>query len=74
MQPKKKRWQDLTPTQRVFVIVGAVVRITLLAAAQRDLSRRSPEEIRGPKGEWRMATMINFVGPLAYFCCGRKSE
>lgn len=72
MQPSIRKWKELTPTQRVFVIVGAVVQITLLAVAQRDLSRRPPEEIRGPKGLWRMVTMINFLGPLAYLLLGRK--
>jgi hypothetical protein len=72
MQPTKKRWKDLTPTQRVLVIVGAVLQLTLLALAQRDLSVRSAEQVRGPKGLWRIVTLVNFVGPLAYFCCGRR--
>ena len=74
MQASKKRWKDLSPTQRVFMIVGAVVQITLLTLAQRDLSMRPTEQVRGPKALWRMVTLINFVGPLAYFCCGRKRD
>ena len=72
MQSSIRKWKGLTPTQRGFVIVGAVVHITLLAVAQRDLSRRPPELIRGPKGLWRMVTMINVLGPLAYLVFGRK--
>ena len=67
-----KRWQDLNPTQRVFVIIGAIVQITLLALAQRDLAKRPAEQVRGPKGVWRMATMVNFVGPIAYFLWGKR--
>jgi hypothetical protein len=72
MQPAKKKWKDFTPTQRGLVIGGAVVQITLLALAQRDLAVRLEEEVRGPKWLWRIVTLINFVGPLTYFCCGRK--
>lgn len=72
MQTSKKKWKDLTPAQRGLVIGGAVVQITLLALAQRDLAKRPAEEVHGPKWLWRMVTMINFIGPLAYFCCGRR--
>ena len=71
MQPSKKRWKDLTPNQRALAVGGAVLQITLLALAQRDLSRRPAEQVRGPKWLWRIITLVNFVGPLAYFCRGR---
>ncbi len=74
MWPSKSKWKDLTPTQRVAMVVGAVVQLTLLVLAQRDLSTRPTEQVRGPKGLWRMVTLINFAGPLAYFCCGRRQE
>ncbi len=72
MQLSKKKWKDLTPTQRGLVIGGAVVQITLLALAQRDLAARPEEEVRGPKWLWRLVTLINFAGPLTYFCFGRR--
>ncbi|MDH3261407.1 MAG: hypothetical protein OEM81_05330 [Acidimicrobiia bacterium] len=72
MQPSKKKWKDLTPTSRGLVIGGAVVQITLLALAQRDLATRPEEQVRGPKWLWRIVTLINFAGPLTYFCCGRR--
>jgi hypothetical protein len=71
MQPSKKRWKDLTPNQRALAVGGAVLQITLLALAQRDLSIRPAEQVRGPKWLWRIVTLVNFVGPLAYFCRGR---
>ena len=74
MQPPKKKWKDLTPTQRRLAIAGALVQIILLAVAQRDLSNRSAKQVRGPKWLWRLVTLVNFVGPLAYFCCGRKTQ
>lgn len=69
---QRKKWKDLNPTQRVFVVIGAIVQIALLVLAQRDLAKRPAEQVRGPKGVWRMATMVNFVGPIAYFLWGKK--
>ena len=46
--------------------------LALLAAAQRDISRRPAEQIRGPKALWRLATLVNFIGPGSYFAFGRK--
>lgn len=68
----KKQWQDLSKQQRTFIVAGAVVQLTLLAAAQIDLARRPAEEIRGSKLLWRILTLVNFVGPIAYFLFGRK--
>ena len=70
---KKMKWSELTPTQRILVVCGALIQLTLFALAQRDLSKRSADAVNGPKWAWRMATMINFIGPIAYFRCGRKS-
>ena len=47
--------------------------LTLLIAAQRDISRRPAEQIRGSKAVWRAVTLINFIGPGSYFAFGRKS-
>ncbi len=74
MQRSTKKWKDLTPTQRAFIVVGAVVQLTLLAMAQRDIANRPAEQIRGPKWLWRIVTLVNFVGPIAYFCCGRTTD
>jgi len=71
-QKNKKKWADLSARQRTMVIVGALIQLVLLTLAQRDLSKRSAADIRGPKWAWRLASMINFVGPIAYFTCGRK--
>ena len=69
----KKRWTDLSSPQRVAMVVGAVVQLALLTAAQVDLGRRAADELRGPKAMWRLVVLINFVGPIAYFAFGRKS-
>jgi len=71
---KKMKWSELTPKQRTVMVIGALIQFALLTLAQRDLSKRSQEAVNGPKWAWRMATMINFVGPLAYFGFGRKKS
>lgn len=68
----KKSWDDLSPVQRAGVGVLGVVQVGLLVAAQIDLTRRSDEQVNGPKPLWRAITLINFIGPLAYFAFGRR--
>ena len=66
----RKRWQDLTTAKRIVTVLMGIVQIGLLIAAQRDISRRPDEGIRGPKKMWRALTLVNYVGPLAYFLFG----
>ena len=68
----EKRWKHLSSQERTFIIAGVVVQLTLLAAAQADISRRDRDQIRGKKWVWRLLVLISFVGPLAYFMIGRK--
>lgn len=68
----RKSWKELSPMARFGTIVAATVQLTLLVAAQRDISRRPAEEIRGSKALWRLATFVNFVGPATYFTVGVK--
>ncbi|MFF2317656.1 hypothetical protein ACFVTE_15470 [Arthrobacter sp. NPDC058097] len=69
---KKKSWKELPPAARIGTIVIGAAQLAFLTAAQRDLSRRPAEQIRGSKMFWRLATLINFVGPGCYFAFGRK--
>ena len=70
---KKKSWKELTPMARVGTVAVATVQLALLVAAQRDISRRPAEQIRGSKAMWRAVTLINFIGPGSYFAFGRKN-
>ena len=67
---KKKTWAELSPPAKIGTIVAACVQLSLLIAAQRDISRRPAEEIRGSKALWRAVTLINFIGPGSYFTFG----
>lgn len=69
----KKRWSDLSPLQQKLVIAGGIVEAALTAYANRDLSQRTADEVRGPKLMWRAATFVQPVGPLAYLVVGRRT-
>ena len=69
---KKKRWDDLTVTQRIGVVLLGTLQFVLLAAALWDIRRRSADEITGSKAIWTVAVFVNFIGPIAYFLFGRK--
>lgn len=74
MAGEKKAWSDLTAGQKLGVIVGGFVQVTLLALAQWDLTRRPADQVKGPKLFWRFAVLVNFIGPIAYFVVGRKRD
>jgi len=68
----KKRWQDLTDTQKIAMVLLSLLQIALLMAALRDIHRRSADQINGSKSLWTVAAFVNFIGPIAYFIWGRK--
>jgi hypothetical protein len=71
----KQRWNQLSQTQRRFILAAAAVDVVLKAAALIDMSKRSADEIRGPK--WLWATSVTVIGsagllPASYFVFGRR--
>jgi hypothetical protein len=56
---------------RVLVVLLGVVQVSLNVAAQVDITRRPASQVRGSKIQWRLVSLINFFGPLAYFKWGR---
>ena len=68
----KKRWRNLTVSQKRAIVLSSTVQVALLAVALVDIYRRPQEEIRGRKWWWTAATFVNFVGPITYFIFGRK--
>ncbi|NLF03123.1 MAG: hypothetical protein GX601_19340 [Anaerolineales bacterium] len=69
---QKRRWEDLSATERICMGVAAGVQFALLGAALADIHRRSPAEINGSKRLWIAVLFFNYVGPLAYFTFGLK--
>jgi hypothetical protein len=70
---RKQRWSDLTSRQKVSVLGLVAFQAVLVAAAQRDLSSRRADQVRGPKLLWRIFGM-NTLGTLAYFTVGRRGS
>jgi hypothetical protein len=68
---QKRRWRDLSTRQQVAIVLLGIVQLTLAGAAWRDLARRAPEDLRGPKWFWAAFIACNWVGPISYFSVGR---
>jgi hypothetical protein len=68
----RKRWSDLSPTQKSLVRLSVTNQLGLLAVALVDIWRRRASEIRGNKKVWVAVAFINFVGPISFFLVGRK--
>ena len=70
----KKRWADLTPTQRALILALASVELAFTATALVDLARRPARQICGPKPLWLLGCFVQPVGPLAYLVLGRRTR
>jgi hypothetical protein len=55
----------------MLLVALGVLQVSLNAAAQVDISRRPASDVRGSKIGWRLISLINVFGPLAYFRWGR---
>jgi hypothetical protein len=64
-------WNSLTPGFRTALVALGAVEAALLLAAQVDITRRPAKAVAGPKGAWRLITLIELAGPIAYFVFGR---
>jgi hypothetical protein len=69
---QSKRWSDLSPTQRRLILALASLQVSLAATALVDIARRPADQINGSKWAWAAASLVSFVGPIAYFVWGRK--
>jgi hypothetical protein len=74
MSTQKKKWSELSPSARAGLVVAALVELVLTTVAMRDLSRRSRDQVRGPKWFWRLVSIVQPVGPLAYLALGRRKK
>jgi fluoride ion exporter CrcB/FEX len=72
-----KRWSDLSPGTRRFILVGGAFEAVLKIAALVDLARRPADQVRGSKPRWAAAIIVvNSVGavPIGYFVYGRRKR
>jgi hypothetical protein len=68
----KRRWNDLSPTQRRAIIGAGIVQNSLLVAALVDIRRRPQKKVRGDKRLWAAGAFVSWIGPIAWFTYGRK--
>jgi hypothetical protein len=72
---RTKKWSELSPRTRQFIIVTGVIEGALKVVALVDLARRPAEDVRGSKAGWAASiVLINSLGlvPVGYFVFGRK--
>ena len=68
----KKKWSVVSRGRQIVIVLAGIVQLALQAAALRDIAKRTPAQLNGPKAGWVAASFINFAGPIAYFAKGRK--
>jgi hypothetical protein len=68
----KRKWADLTASEKRAIYVGGAVETVITIAALRDLARRPADEVRGTKTAWVLAFFVQPFGPIAYFATGRR--
>jgi hypothetical protein len=71
----RRRWSELSPGVRRFILIGGTVEGVLKIAALTDLARRPARKVHGKKWVWAIVLVLaNSVGavPLAYFRLGRR--
>ena len=64
--------RKLDPKGRAVVIALTAVQAVIGTLTVRDISRRSPERIRGPKLFWKLWGGTNTLGSAAYWLVGRR--
>jgi hypothetical protein len=62
----------MTDKQKRVLIVALIVHVIVLNLTWRDLRRRPASAVRGNKRIWRLASMANTSGSVAYWLLGRR--
>ena len=63
----------MTEKQKRILTVALVIHVIMLSLTWRDLSRRPAAGVRGKKGVWRIASLLNTSGSVTYWLFGRRS-
>jgi hypothetical protein len=67
-----RKWSELSRGSRGLIVLAGIAELALLAAALIDIKRRPADQIRGPKRLWTALAFVDVVGPVSYFCFGRR--
>jgi hypothetical protein len=71
---QKTSWGELSRKQQTTIIILSVFQVGLLVLTLWDLAHRRPEEVRGSRKMWVGIAFIDWIGPMAYFCYGRRPK
>ena len=69
---RPRRWRDLSPQPRSSFVAGVILNAIIASFTWRDLRRRPAALVRGPKLFWRVWSMLNTTGSVAYWLVGRR--
>ena len=69
---RKKTWKELSSGQKGRGALMIGIQLGLQAVALKDLKRLSAAEVNGPQAACAAGTVVNFLGPIAYFLFGRR--
>ncbi|MDO5576632.1 MAG: PLDc N-terminal domain-containing protein [Fibrobacter sp.] len=67
-----KRWDSMDGKEKKAVVLLTIVQFALLIAAMIDIWRCPKDKIKGGKNRWRLISLFNFLGPITYFCFGKR--
>lgn len=70
-----RSWKELHPAGKAVIVVLTVLDLALRFWALRDLARRDPGQVNGPRWLWGIALGVvtsSGILPAAYFVRGRK--
>ena len=69
---RPRRWRDLSPQQKKIAVAAVILNAIIASFTWRDLRRRPASAVRGNKRLWRLASMANTSGSVAYWLFGRR--
>jgi Na+/melibiose symporter-like transporter len=62
----------MTEKQKRILSMALVIHVIILTLTWRDLSKRPAAAVRGKKGMWRIASLLNTSGSVTYWLFGRR--
>jgi hypothetical protein len=67
-----EQFTQKSPAQRFAAFAVLIVSLGLVTAAERDIQRRTADQVRGSKPLWRLVC-LNALGAVGYLRWGRHA-
>jgi hypothetical protein len=68
---QKRRYSEMGTVGKAAVLFITAISLMVVGRAERDISRRDEDEVRGSRTVWRLVS-LNALGALAYLGFGRR--